>query len=123
MVRIIEYTHDPVPQVVSDLSFFDYANTSPGYKGYSVYRALRIPDLYAHPANPVTNIAVLEGGGTTHLEFSADPAQTYAIQASSDLINWTTIGTALQEEGTGDYDFYDFNASQFAARFYRVVTQ
>ena len=123
MVRIIEYTHDPIPQVVFDLSFFDYTNTSSGYRGYAVYRALRIPDLYAHPPNPVTGLAVLEGGRTTHLEFSADPTQTYGIQASSDLINWITIGTAVQDEGTGDYDFYDFNASQFAVRFYRVVTQ
>ncbi len=123
MVRIIEYTHDPIPQVVFDLSFFDYTNTSPNYKGYAVYRALRIPDLYAHPANPVTDIVVLGGGGTTLLEFSADPTQTYVIEASSDLKNWTTIGTAVQEEGTGDYVFYDFDASQYAARFYRVVTQ
>ena len=45
MSRIIEYTHDPVPQVVFDLSFFDYNNTSPRYGGYEVYRALRIPTL------------------------------------------------------------------------------
>lgn len=48
MVRIIEYTHDPIPQVVFDLSFFDYNNTSPFYGGYFMYRATRIPDLYVH---------------------------------------------------------------------------
>ena len=123
MARIIEYTHDPVPQVVFDLSFFDYNNTSFNYRGYCVYRALRIPDLYAHPANAVTDMVLIGGGEKAHLEFSADPAFTYEIQASTDLINWTTIGTAVQEEGTGDYDFDDLSAGQFTARFYRVVTQ
>ncbi len=123
MARIIEYTHDPVPQVVFDLSLFDYNNTSPSYKGYAVYRALRIPDLYAHPANPVTDLVVTREGQTTCLEFSADPAQTYEVQASADLMNWTTIGTAVQEGGVGDFDFDDLSASQFAARYYRVVPQ
>ncbi len=89
MARIIEYTHDPVPQVVFDLSFFDYDNTSSGYKGYAIYRALRIPDLYAHPASPVTDLVVIEAGETAHLEFSADPTHTYVVQASTDLMNWT----------------------------------
>lgn len=51
MVRIIEYTHNPIPQVVFDLSFFDYNNTNPFYGGYFMYRATRIPDLYVHPGN------------------------------------------------------------------------
>ena len=109
MARIIEYTHDPVPQVVFDLSFFDYDDTSPSYLGYAVYRALRIPDLYSHPANPVTDIVVIEEGATTYLEFSADPVQTYFVQTSTDLINWTTIGPAVQEEGTGDYEYVSSN--------------
>jgi arylsulfate sulfotransferase len=122
MARIVEYTHDPVPQVVFDLSFFDYSNTSSSYRGYAAYRALRIPDLYAHPANPVTGINVSEYNTWARLEFSADPARTYGIQASTDLKNWTTIGTAVQEEVRGDFEFDDFNVSQFTERFYRVVT-
>ena len=45
MVRLIEYTHDPVPKVVFDLSFFDYVKTTPTYPGYTCYRAYQIPDL------------------------------------------------------------------------------
>ncbi len=123
MARIIEYTHDPDPQVVFDLSFFDYDNTNPYYRGYFVYRALRIPDLYAHPANPVTDLGVSEENTRARLEFSADPARTYDIQASTDLKNWITIGTAVQDEVPGDFEFDDFNVSQFTERFYRVVTQ
>lgn len=123
MARIIEYTHDPVPQVVFDLSFFDYTNTSSGYLGYFVYRAERIPDLYTHPANPVADIAVNEQNRMPVLEFSADPVLTYAVQASTDLANWTTIGPAVQEDSVGDYGFEDLEAGQYTARFYRVVTQ
>jgi hypothetical protein len=123
MVRIIEYTHDPVPQVVFDLSFFDYANTSKTYPGYFTYRSERIPDLYPHPAEPVTDLVISDENQIPLLEFSADPTHSYLVQASTDLVNWTTVGTPVQEGGVGDYDFEDLNANQFTARYYRVVTQ
>ena len=122
MVRVKEYTHDAVPQVVFDLSFFDYTNTSPSYRGYNAYRALRIPDLYAHPANPVTDLFLVDENTWTRLEFSADPARHYAVQASTDLTHWTTIGTAVADEFSGDFEFDDFYVSQSTDRFYRVVT-
>jgi hypothetical protein len=123
MVRIKEYTHDPVPQVVFDLSFFDYTNTSPSYAGYICYRAYQIPDLYSHPAEPVADLTVSSQDQIPILEFSADPTCNYLIQASTDLMNWTTIGTPVQEGGVGNYDFEDLNANQFTTRYYRVVTQ
>jgi len=123
MVRIKELTHDPIPEVVFDLSFFDYGNTSANYLGYFCYRSDRIPDLYAHPANPVNNLVVDCETKTPRLEFSADPARTYVVEASTDLKNWTTIGTAVEEGGVGNFDFSDLNASRFMTRFYRVVTQ
>lgn len=123
MVRMIEYTHDPIPQVVFDLSFFDYANTNSSYTGYDCYRAYQIPDLYAHPAVPVADLAISGGNQLPLLEFSADPVRSYLIQSSTDLTNWTTVGVPLQEGGVGDFDFYDLNADQFPARFYRTVTQ
>lgn len=124
MVRIIEYTHDPVPKVVSDLALFDYTNTSPAYLGYAVYRALRVPDLYTHPANPVTDL-VLSGDGRTgvDLEFSADPAHTYDIEASTDMIHWTSLGTAVQIGDPGQFEFDDLSAAQFMGRYYRVITE
>ena len=123
MVRIREFTHEPVPQLVFDLSFFDYDNTSASYLGYVVYRSFRIPDLYAHPSNPEIELFFSEENGTPYLQFSADPTQTYAIQASTDLVNWTTLGTAVPESSGGDYGFYDLNADHFTERFYRVVVQ
>jgi len=123
MARLIEYTHDPVPEVVFDLSFFDYDNTSSEYTGYNCYRAYQIPDLYSHPAEPVADLVMSDENRIPLLEFSADPTHSYLIQASTDLTNWTTIGTPVQEGGVGDYDFEDLNADQFTTRFYRVVTQ
>jgi len=123
MARIVEFTHDPAPQVVFDLSFWDYDNTSPGYLGYYCYRSHRIPDLYAHPLEPVANIVLDDQSSAPRLEFSADPAHDYVIQASTDLINWTTIGSALPGGGTGDFYFDDLGAGESSARFYRVVTQ
>ena len=133
MARIVEYTHDPVPQVVFDLSFWFYGVTPTGY-GYSCYRSERIPDLYAHPAKPVTDLAIYpsepvtaqaQGGryAPMHLEFSADPTFSYEVQASTDLTNWITVGTAVQNGGPGDFGFDDLSASQFTTRFYRVIQQ
>lgn len=123
MSRIIEYTHDPVPQIVFELSFFNTNNTSSSYKGYFIYRADRISDLYPHPANPVIDFVASEQNGEVHLEFSADPAHSYEIQASFDLIHWTTIGDAIQDGDVGNFEFDDLSAGEFKDRFYRVMTQ
>lgn len=123
MARIIEYTHDPVPQVVFDLAFFDYDNTTTNYLGYWTYRAERVPDLYPHPVDPVADLTVRNQNQIPVLEFSADPDHTYLIQASTDLVNWTTIGTPVEEGGVGNYDFDDLDAGQFPVRFYRILTQ
>ncbi len=123
MARLIEYTHDPVPQVVFDLSIFDYTNTSATYLGNWVYRCHRIPDMYAHPAESVADLAINNEYGVPLLEFSADPNGSYLVQGSDDLVNWTTLGTPVPDEGVGEYYFEDLNADQSATRFYRVVTQ
>ena len=123
LARLIEYTHDPIPQTVFDLTVFDPANTSTNYQGYLVYRARRIPDLYAHPASPVADLIVTEENQLPRLEFTADPSRSYLIQASTDFKTWTTLGAPVPDEEAGSYYFFDMNASSFAARYYRVVTQ
>jgi len=122
MVRLIEYTHDPVPQVVFDLSFFDYTNSSSSYKGYSCYRSYRIHDLYPHPAAPVADIVIGLQDSLRTVKFSADPTHDYLIQTSTDLVHWSTIGPATPEPGTGNFDFTDPDASSAISRFYRVGT-
>ena len=122
MARLVEYTHDPVPQVVWDLSLWNYNGSQPANGGFYVYRSYRIPDLYAHPAEAVANIMITQQEQAAYLEFSADPTFSYVIQASTDLQHWTTIGSAEEEDEAGDFGFDDLSAFQFTDRFYRVVT-
>ncbi|MGO8675137.1 MAG: aryl-sulfate sulfotransferase [Limisphaerales bacterium] len=121
MVRVQEVTHDANPEVVFDLSIFDYNNPSSGYLGYWAYRSHRVPDLYAHPAMPVSDLNIQYSDGVALLEFSGDPARTYVIQASADLEDWSELGTAQGEGGL--YDFYDAEPENAGPRFYRVQTQ
>jgi len=123
MARIRELTHDPVPQVVFDLSLFDPSNHSPSFAGYYCYRSYRIPDLYAHPAVAVADLALNNTNQTPRLQFSADPFLSYVIQASTNLTDWVTLGAPVPEGGPGEFDFQDLTANQFTTRFYRVLTQ
>jgi arylsulfate sulfotransferase len=123
MVRIKEYTHDAIPQVVFDLSFFDYDNTNSSYAGYVCYRSDRIPDLYAHPATTVSDLTERYQNGVPLIEFSADPVRTYSIQASDDLVNWTVIGAASPDDTNGDFSYQDLDSAEYSARYYRVITQ
>jgi arylsulfate sulfotransferase len=121
IARIQEVTHEPAPQVVFDLGVTEYDNPNASGDCF-VYRSRRIPDLYAHPAAPVADLTVKEDNGTPMLEFSADPARTYTIEASTDLSNWEEIGTPAHEAGSGSFLFHDADFSGFETRFYRVVT-
>ena len=122
MARIKEVTHDAVPQVVFDLAVFDYSNTNSSYRGDWVYRSHRLPDLYAHPALPVAGLTVTWDHGLPHLHFSADPARTYAVNASTDLVHWQQVGVAALEPG-GAFGFVDASAQQSQSLFYRILTQ
>lgn len=123
MVRVIEYTHDPVPQIVFDLSFWDYNNTSASYLGYFCYRATQISDLYPHPVESVSNLTLRKENQIPVLQFSADPVHDYVIQASTNLIDWTPIGSPIEQGDVGDFLFKDFNSHQYPARFYRVISE
>lgn len=120
--RIKEVTHTQNPEVVFDLALFDSTNTSSSYLGCYVYRSHRVADLYAHPANPVTDLTATRQGGLIRLAFSADPVRTYVIQTSTNLITWTNLATG-QPGAAGQYDFTDGTSPGLARRYYRVLTQ
>jgi arylsulfate sulfotransferase len=120
-LRIQEVTHDPVPNVVFDLSVFDYNNTSSTFRGYFAYRSHRIPDLYSHLPQPVTDLTIDYSAAIPHLRFSGDSTRSYAVEASDDLVTWTEIGSPTM--GTGEsYDFIDASANSSDTRFYRIVS-
>ena len=54
------------------------------------------------------------------MQLTGDPNQTYVIQTSTDLANWTTLSTN-QTDATGAARSEDAQWSQFNSRFYRAV--
>ncbi len=124
VVRLTEVTHDAIPQIVFDLEVSEFGNTNSTFKDCTAYRAHRIADLYAHPAQPVGDLALTYDGAIPTLKFSADPVRTYVVQTSTDLVDWQTIGTATEnEEGNGDFKFVDTQSTDLPSRYYRVMTQ
>ena len=124
MCRITEVTHDAVPEIVFDLAISLYANTNVTYKDCSVYRARRIPDLYAHPAKPVADLSVTYTNGTSRLEFSADDARAYLVEASTNLFDWEALGLAVEDDPqSGEFSFEDVQPGESKPRYYRVITQ
>lgn len=122
MARIVEYTHDPVPQIVFNVSFSDTTNGTTSSSGNLIYRSYRVPDFYTHPAAPVIDLNLQLNSSIPSLQFTADPARSYVVQSSTDMISWTTVGTPVQEDDNGDYDFTDYSDDQPTARFYRIIT-
>jgi hypothetical protein len=54
------------------------------------------------------------------LTVTGQVGRTYNIQASSDFVTWTVIGTVLVPAG-GSVNFTDTNAASFSKRFYRAL--
>ena len=61
--------------------------------------------------------------GEPLLQFTADPARTYVIQSSGDLVNWTTIGAPDVDDEDGDFSFTDDSGDGSTTMYYRVITQ
>ncbi len=124
MVRITEVTHEAMPEVVFDLAITMYDKPNALYRDCSVYRCHRIADLYAHPAQAVADLTVSFRNGLPLLQFSADDTRTYHVQASSNLLDWVTLGTPSEDQQkTGEFDFEDRTSSQLPLRYYRVLTE
>jgi hypothetical protein len=72
----------------------------------------------------VRSLPELSAGGLTggHWQFTGigNPMNVYTIQATTNFINWTNIGTATTDTN-GSLIFTDSNAYQFPYRFYRTT--
>ena len=64
------------------------------------------------------NSLLRHADGSSQLRFTGAPGQVYLIEASADLLNWETIGTASELEA-GSFEFQD--AATIPSRFYRVT--
>jgi hypothetical protein len=63
---------------------------------------------------------VNQGGNQKSVKFLGIPGRVYLVQASSNLIQWETIGVATETD-TGSYRFDDAGAANATARYYRLV--
>ena len=122
MVRIREVTHETSPEVVFDLALFDYGNTNSTYKGCYTYRSARIPGLYSSLGRAVQDLVITCGDGKAHLTFSGDETRSYAIEASTNLVDWEQL-EVIAEGVDGEFEFEDFDLAGFPRRYYRVITQ
>jgi arylsulfate sulfotransferase len=122
MARIQEVTHDPAPEVVFDLALFDYENTDSNYPGCFTYRSDRIPDLYSVLPLPVTDLTLTSRESAWLLDFSGNETRTYLVEASTNLLDWQTLGMARHLEN-GNFHFVDPQTDDLPARYYRVETK
>ena len=59
------------------------------------------------------------GGGSYRFLLTGESARSYSIDASTNLVDWLTLGTALLTNSP--QSFIDFDAASFKRRFYRAV--
>ena len=70
--------------------------------------------VYATAAASMTPAA--HASGQFGLAVAGVPGYPYAVQASTNLVNWVSIGTNI-----APFTFMDTNAGRFSRRFYRSV--
>ena len=60
------------------------------------------------------------GSGEPRLQFDGVPGQTYLIEASTNLVDWTVIGTA-SDVGDGTFEFTDPEWMEYDRCYYRII--
>jgi hypothetical protein len=71
------------------------------------------------------NVATIgnTAGGKMNVQFSGkDASRTYVIQASTNLVDWVTVGLAIAD-AEGNVTYTDPDSDKHPARFYRVLPQ
>lgn len=72
--------------------------------------------LAVYPTATATLAPAIHAAGQYAMTVTGVPGGRYAVQASSDLVNWTSLQT-----NTAPFTFVDINAGRFSQRFYRTV--
>ncbi len=92
-----------------------------------IHAASRTPDaqnaVLALPAQihtPQVRSLARQAGGNMRMQFVGTAGTSYAVEASTNLVDWEKIGPAIpQPDGT--FTFVDNDSSKFSSRFYRIV--
>jgi hypothetical protein len=70
---------------------------------------------YTVPVTPATLAPAARSGGQFSFNVTGGTGDQYVVQASTDLVNWTTLQT-----NTVPFTFVDTNSASFSKRFYRT---
>jgi hypothetical protein len=81
--------------------------------------ANKLSGQIAAPSQPATLASAASANGQFTFMVSCVPNYQYIVQASSDLVNWTSLQT--NNPTSASFTVTDTNASQFKQRFYRTV--
>jgi hypothetical protein len=76
--------------------------------------------MRANTRPAITNVA-LQNDGFFQLRFSGAAGQVYLVSASTDLVNWLSLGPAT-DMGGGLFGFTDSAAAAFPTRFYQILS-
>jgi len=85
----------------------------------SVGGAVYVYDGGPQPASPVLASERLGANGAFQLLLASTPNTAFGIRASSNLVNWTNVGSGFTDTN-GMLFFQDTNAPAFSTRFYRA---
>ncbi len=66
------------------------------------------------------DLRVHYGTNSTSLTFTGEAGVTYRVQGSSDAVNWTNLGSAV-ETAPGSFSFTEIISPELRQRFYRAV--
>jgi len=77
--------------------------------------------LVASPGTSPTLAITFQPSSSVAITFAGLPGNSYFIEASQDLAQWTQIGTAAAG-ANGQFEFIDTNAEASRARYYRTRT-
>ena len=59
-------------------------------------------------------------GGPVQLAVESDPGRSFALEATSNLVQWTEIARGTNTSET--FQFFDWSVTKHPLRFYRTVT-
>ena len=98
----------------------------PGSSGYALLNGMQISlaaagaQAQAQPAQVAVVVLSGSAGATMQLEVRGAPGRVYAVQASTNVTDWVTIGLCVTDTD-GSVRFADPDADKYPARLYRVV--
>ena len=90
--------------------------------GMQISSAAAVGQVQAQRAEIKVVVPSGSAGSTMQLQVRGAPSRVYVIQASTNLINWVTIGLGATDTD-GNVEFTDPNAANQPLRFYRTVGQ